>query len=195
MSRRSEDRKKRRRTSSYPENEDKEYDENEWVDPVEKFKQDVIKNEEYLGSFNGKIVNLENQTGLEDSEPTSKEESPIEEIPSIEEVEEQKEKDKEEDDEDEIFNTEFDDEQLAALDLNLNEIPDRSTDDGPDAFDTKFATASEEHSEEKDNDSLGDSKHWDSGVGSSSEWTLTFSLSEGIQRRELTSRIPSDQDH
>ena len=45
-------------------------------------------------------------------------------------------------------------------------------------------SVSEEHSEEKDNDSLGDSKHWDSGVGSSSERTSTFSVSEGIRRFE-----------
>ena len=77
---------------------------------------------------------------IEDCEPTPKEESPIEEIPSIEEVEEQKEKDEEEDNEDDIFNTEFVDEQLAVLDLKLNEIPDSPIDDGPDVFDTKFAS-------------------------------------------------------
>ena len=41
-----------------------------------------------------------------------------------------------------------------------------------------------EVSEEKDNDSIGDSKHWDSGVGSSSERTSTLSVSEGIRKFE-----------
>ena len=50
-------------------------------------------------------------------------------------------------------------------------------------------SVSEEHSEEKDNDSLGDSKHWDSGVGSSSERTSTFSVSEGIRRFERDFRF------
>ena len=39
-----------------------------------------------------------------------------------------------------------------------------------------------ELSEERDNDSLGDSKHWDSGVGSSSERTSTLSVSDNIRR-------------
>ena len=39
-----------------------------------------------------------------------------------------------------------------------------------------------EVSEEKDNDSIGDSKHWDSGLGSSSERTSTLSVSEGIRK-------------
>ena len=39
-----------------------------------------------------------------------------------------------------------------------------------------------EHSDDKGNDSAGDSKHWDSGVGSSSERTSTLSVSEGIRR-------------
>ena len=41
-----------------------------------------------------------------------------------------------------------------------------------------------EVSEEKDNDSIGDSKHWDSGLGSSSERTSTLSVSEGIRKFE-----------
>jgi len=43
-----------------------------------------------------------------------------------------------------------------------------------------------EHSEENNNDSLGDSKQWDSGVGSSSERTSTstISVSEGIKKFE-----------
>ena len=39
-----------------------------------------------------------------------------------------------------------------------------------------------ELSEERDNDSLGDSKHWDSGVGSSSERTSTLSVTDNIRR-------------
>ena len=43
-----------------------------------------------------------------------------------------------------------------------------------------------EHSEENNNDSMGDSKQWDSGVGSSSERTSTstISVSEGIKKFE-----------
>ena len=42
---------------------------------------------------------------------------------------------------------------------------------------------SADHSEERDNDSLGESKCWDSGVGSSSERASTsyFSVSDGIR--------------
>ena len=40
------------------------------------------------------------------------------------------------------------------------------------------------HPWKKDTESLGDSKHWDSGVGSSSERTSVFSVSEGIRRFE-----------
>ena len=43
-----------------------------------------------------------------------------------------------------------------------------------------------EHSEENNNDSMGDSKLWDSGVGSSNERTSTTTIpvSEGIKKFE-----------
>ena len=39
-----------------------------------------------------------------------------------------------------------------------------------------------DNDEHEDDDSAGDSKYWDSGVGSSSERTSTLSVSEGIRR-------------
>ena len=69
-------------------------------------------------------------------------ETPVEEEPKVEEEEEvQKEEEvPEEDNEDDIFNTEFVDETLAVLDLKLAEIPDSPIDEGPDVFDTNYAT-------------------------------------------------------
>ena len=42
---------------------------------------------------------------------------------------------------------------------------------------------------DKDEDSTGDSKHWDSGVGSSCERTSTISVSEGIKKFSDTSGV------
>ena len=72
----------------------------------------------------------------EEKQPTP----PEEEVPEEKEEEEKDEEDKEEEEEDDIFDTEFVDETLAVLDLKLNEIPDSPIDDGPDVFDTKFAS-------------------------------------------------------
>ena len=52
----------------------------------------------------------------------------------------------------------------------------------PDNYQEEFCAG--EVSEEKDNDSIGDSKHWDSGLGSSSERASTLSVSEGIRKFE-----------
>merc|ERR1712079_18627 len=68
-----------------------------------------------------------------DLQPSPKEETPVEEEAKQEVEEEEKE-------EDDIFDTEFVNEQLAVLDLKLNEIPDSPIDEGPDVFDTNYAS-------------------------------------------------------
>ena len=72
-----------------------------------------------------------------DIQPSPKEETPVEEEAEQEVEEEEKEEEEEEDD---IFDTEFVNEQLAVLDLKLNEIPDSPIDEGPDVFDTNYAS-------------------------------------------------------
>ena len=54
--------------------------------------------------------------------------------------EEEGNKDEEQEEEEDIFNTEFVNEQLAVLDMKLNEIPDSPVDEGPDVFDTNYAS-------------------------------------------------------
>ena len=66
--------------------------------------------------------------------------SPQEETPVEEEAEQEVEEEEKEEEEDDIFDTEFVNEQLAVLDLKLNEIPDSPIDEGPDVFDTNYAS-------------------------------------------------------
>ena len=62
-------------------------------------------------------------------------------LPSPQDEAAPQEEEKEEEEEmDDIFDTEFVDETLAVLDLKLNEIPNSPLDEGPDVFDTKFAS-------------------------------------------------------
>ena len=70
-----------------------------------------------------------------DIQPSPKEETPVEE-----EAEQEVEEEEKEEEEDDIFDTEFVNEQLAVLDLKLNEIPDSPIDEGPDVFDTNYAS-------------------------------------------------------
>ena len=70
-----------------------------------------------------------------DIQPSPKEETPLEE-----EAEQEVEEEEKEEEEDDIFDTEFVNEQLAVLDLKLNEIPDSPIDEGPDVFDTNYAS-------------------------------------------------------
>ena len=72
-----------------------------------------------------------------DIQLSPQEETPVEEEAEQEVEEEEKEEEEEEDD---IFDTEFVNEQLAVLDLKLNEIPDSPIDEGPDVFDTNYAS-------------------------------------------------------
>ena len=77
-------------------------------------------------------------------EPTPDEEKPTEEYEEAEKAEKE-----EEDEEEDIFNTEFVAETLAVLDLKLNEIPDSPIEEGPDVFDTKFASEIVEKAEKE----------------------------------------------
>ena len=54
--------------------------------------------------------------------------------------EDEKKDEEEEEEEEDFFNTEFVNEQLAVLDMKLNEIPDSPVDEGPDVFDTNYAS-------------------------------------------------------
>ena len=87
----------------------------------------------------------ETDAEVDEDEPVAQDEndiqpSPKEETPVEEEAEQEVEEEEKEEEEDDIFDTEFVNEQLAVLDLKLNEIPDSPIDEGPDVFDTNYAS-------------------------------------------------------
>ena len=80
----------------------------------------------------------------EEPEPIEPEKEPSDFVvtPEGEEAAEEdgKKDEEEEEEEEDFFNTEFVNEQLAVLDMKLNEIPDSPVDEGPDVFDTNYAS-------------------------------------------------------
>ena len=114
-----------------------------WVDLDEEGfeERDGVLNEEIS---DGDMSEEDSEEVIPETIETEKELSDFVVTPEDEEVAEEndknEEKEEEEEEEEDFFNTEFVNEQLAVLDMKLNEIPDSPVDEGPDVFDTNYAS-------------------------------------------------------